>query len=109
MPTISNAIVDAELRTRIFDTIIPDTDFVKINDRQYGILLTDLNGVQRYVRLGAIVAEERKDMSAADLMQAEIAEYNAKQAAKAEKAKARAEKAAKDKAAREAKAKEKEA
>ena len=108
MATISKAIVDAELRTRIFDTIIPDTDFVKINDRQYGILLHDLNGRLRYVRLGAIVAEERKDISAADLMQAEIAEYNAKQADKAAKAQARAEKAAKDKAAREAKAKERE-
>ena len=83
-------------------------DYAKINDRQYGILLTDLNGNQRYIRIGAIVAELRDDMTAEELMQSEIDAYNQKQADKAEKAKAKAEKIAKDKSKREAEAKTKE-
>ena len=80
-------------------------NFYKINDRQWGIILTDLNGVERYVRIGAIVAEEREDMTARELMQKEISDYNAKQADKAQKAAERAEKAARDKKLREEKKK----
>ena len=78
--------------------------FHRINDRQYGILLTDLNGETRYVRIGAIVAELREDMTAEELMQSEIDAYTAKQDAKAEKAKKKEEKIAKDKARREVEA-----
>ena len=112
MAKITKAVVDKGLREQVFDLLFstPNDDnvdfFVKINDRQYGVLLTDANGVERYVRVGAIVAEEREDMTARELMESEIAAYNAKQEAKAEKAKAKAEKIAKDKAKREAKAKE---
>lgn len=81
--------------------------FHRINDRQWGVLMTDKNGQERYIRIGAIVAEEREDMTAEELMQSEIEAYNAKQDAKAEKAKKKNEKIAKDKAKREA-AKEKE-
>ena len=115
MPKITKNIVDANLRNQIFDYLFNggeahlDGQFVKLNDRQYGILLTDLNGVERYVRVGAIVAEERADVTARELMQKEIDEYNAKQAVKEQKAAERAEKAARDKAEREAKKKEKEA
>ena len=112
MAKVTKAIVDKDLRERIFkDAIYADNDeveWVKINDRQYGCLLTDLNGETRYIRLGAIVAEIREDMTARELMESEIADYNAKQAEKAEKAKAKAEKIAKDKAKREAEAKAKE-
>lgn len=110
MPKVSKTIVDKELREEVFFRIMENgckDDFVKINDRQYGILLTDSNGEQRYVRIGAIVAELREDMTAEELMQSEIDAYNTKQAEKEEKAKAKAEKAAKDKARRE-KEKEKE-
>lgn len=109
MAKISKATVDSELRNQIFDDIIIKTadlrtlDFEKINDRQYGVILTDLNGVERYVRVGAIVAEEREDITARELMEMEIDAYKAKQAEKAEKARARAEKAEKDKARREEK------
>lgn len=112
MPKITKNIVDANLRNRVFTELDVDNEsgnFYKINDRQYGIILTDLNGVDRYVRIGAIVAEEREDMTARELMEKEINEYNAKQAVKAQKATERAEKAARDKAEREAKKKEKEA
>lgn len=112
MAKISKNIVDADLRSRVFaDAIFDENDeitWVKINDRQYGCILTDQNGCERYCRLGVIVAEEREDMTARELMQSEIDAYNAKQTEKAEKAKAKAEKAAKDKAAREAKVKEQE-
>lgn len=112
MAKISKATVDKDLRDRVFDMLInvsideamertDDNPFVKINDRQYGILLTDLNGEQRYVRIGAIVAELREDMTAEELMQSEIDAYNAKQNEKAEKAKKKADKIAADKAKRE--------
>ena len=107
MATVSKSVVDADLRARVFaDAIFDENDevqWIKINDRQYGCILTDKNGVERFVRLGAIVAEEREDMTARELMASEIQSYNEKQAAKAEKAAKRAEKAAKDKAKREEK------
>jgi hypothetical protein len=108
MAKISKTVVDKALRDEVFNDIFADptdTGYTRINDRQWGIILTDLNGVKRYVRIGAIVAEEREDMTAEELMQAEIDAYNAKQAEKEAKAQARAEKAKKDK---ERRAKEKE-
>lgn len=111
MPKISKNVVDADLRARIFEELDVNNEcgnFYKINDRQYGIILVDKNGVERYCRVGVIVAEEREDMTARDLMQKEIDEYNAKQASKAEKAKAKEEKIARDKKAREEKNKKEE-
>ena len=106
---ISKAIVDSNIRTAIFDTLnVANIEgFHKINDRQYGCIIEDVNGTRRYARVGVIVAEEREDCTADELMASEIAAYETKQAAKAEKAKARAEKAARDKERRE-KEKEKE-
>ena len=107
--TYTKNVVDANLRSIVFGELdIENGNFVKVNDRQYGIILTDLNGVDRYVRIGAIVAEEREDMTARELMDSEIAKYNEAQVKKAEKKRKSEEKAAKDKAAREAKEKEKE-
>jgi hypothetical protein len=104
MATISKSVVDADLRTRTFEELdIENGNFVKINDRQYGIIWTDKNGVERYCRVGVIVAEEREDMTARELMQSEIDAYQTKQSEKAAKAAKRAEKAAKDKAKREEK------
>lgn len=107
MAKLTKTAIDKELRDRIFGWICADGDtFVKINDRQYGCILTDLAGNERYVRIGAIVAEENDVLTARELMQSEIDAYNEKQAEKAEKAQKKAEKIAKDKAKREAKAKE---
>ena len=109
MAKVSKSEVDKKLREEVFDMLFNGNDllklevgFTKINDRQYGILLNDANGETRYIRLGAIVAELREDMTAEELMQSEIDAYNQKQADKAEKAKKKAEKAAADKAKREA-------
>lgn len=112
MAKVTKNIVDKDLREKVFNDLgmdgIPvieqEFQYHKINDRQYGCILTDLNGVQRYCRIGVIVAEERDDMTAEELMQSEINAYQAKQDAKIEKAKAKAEKIAKDKVRREAKA-----
>lgn len=113
MAKISKNIVDAGLRESIFSDLLTTKsataysyDYVKINDRQYGVILTDKNGVERYCRVGVIVAEEREGMTARELMAQEMADYNAKQEAKAAKAAERAKKAEADKARREAKAKE---
>jgi len=120
MAKISKTVVDKALRDEVFTLLWGDKDvsemtdettgiqIKKINDRQYGVILTDLNGTKRYIRIGAIVAEEREDMTAEELMQSEIDVYNAKQAEKKEKAKAKAEKIAKDKAKREKEKEEKE-
>ena len=111
MPKVTKNIVDKHLRDRIFVGLIANDEEIienlhRINDRQYGIILTDLNGEKRYCRIPVIVAELREDMTAEELMQSEIDAYNAKQNEKVEKAKTNAEKAAKDKARREKEKKE---
>lgn len=113
MPKISKQIVDKDLRDRVFENLFvvegfsgsPAFEYHKINDRQFGVILTDLNGEQRYVRIGAIVAELRDDMTAEELMQSEIDAYNTKQNEKEAKRLKNAAKAEADKAKRE-KAKE---
>lgn len=107
--TYTKNIVDANLRTAVFNELdIENGNFIKVNDRQYGIILTDLNGVERYIRIGAIVAEEREDMTARELMQAEVDKYNEAQAKKKALAEKRAKKAEADARKRAEKAKEKE-
>lgn len=111
MTKINKTTVDKGLRESIFYDIFNNDcgmfEYQKINDRQYGVILTDANGNQRYVRIGAIVAELREDMTAEELMQSEIDAYEQKQADKAEKAKAKEKKIAKDKARREKEKEEK--
>ena len=105
MAKITKQVVDKALREGIFYDIFQNDcgmfDYVKINDRQYGVILTDLNGEKRYVRIGAIVAELREDMTAEELMASEIEEYEMKQKSKEEKAKKKEAKIAQDKAKRE--------
>jgi len=112
MAKITKTAVDKALRDDIFAILMQNPMyemFHKINDRQYGCIVTDLNGHHRYIRIGAIVAEEREDMTAEELMQSEMDAYTEKQAEKAEKAAKKAVKIEKDKAKREAeKAKAKE-
>lgn len=96
--TISKAVIDSNVRSSVFSTLnIANIDgFHRINDRQYGCIVTDDNGVERYVRIGAIVAEIRDDMTAREYMQTEIDKYNETQRKKEERAAARKEKAQKD-------------
>ena len=95
MATVSKAIIDTDLRAQAFAKL-DLSDFSKVNDQTYGILLTDQNGVERYVRLRAVVAEVKDDMTAREYMESEVAVYNEKVAAKEAKKKERAEKAKKD-------------
>lgn len=110
MAKLAKALVDKNLRELIFDDLMewtsgnPAYEYQKINDRQYGTIITDLNGEQRYVRIGVIVAEQREGVTPQELMQNEIDAYRNKQADKEAKAKAKAEKVARDKAKREAQA-----
>ena len=112
MAKVSKQIVDKHLRDMVFADIFNTNetayDFKKINDRQYGVLLTDDNGEQRYVRIGAIVAELREDMTAEELMRSEIDAYQTKQDEKAIKALKKQQKIASDKAKREAEKEKKE-
>lgn len=113
MAKMTKTQIDKAVREAVFDTLFAQNPFVecfrKINDRQYGIIIVaPPDGTHRYVRIPAIVAELRDDMTAEELMQSEIDAYNQKQADKAEKAKAKEKKIAKDKARREAEAKAKE-
>ena len=110
MSKLSKAAIDAALRETVFDDLMTNYsgdeaefnghNYQKINDRQYGVIIKDANGTDRYCRVGVIVAEEREDMSAKELMDKEIADYNAAQERKAERARKAAEKKAKDAAAR---------
>ena len=95
MATISKAIIDTDLRAQTFAKL-DLSDFSKVNDQTYGILLTDQNGVERYVRLRAVVAEVKDDMTAREYMESEIAAYNEKVAVKEAKKKERMEKAKKE-------------
>lgn len=110
MAKMTKTAIDKALRDAIFDDLFLESghvfEYTKINDRQYGIVMcAPPDGTKRYCRIGVIVAEEREDMTADELMASEIEEYKMKQEAKAEKAQKRAAKAEKDKARRE-KAKE---
>ena len=97
MAKLNKVEVDKTIRDNVFAMLINEgSGWKKINDRQYGMIVTDLNGEKRYVRIGAIVAEPREDMTAEELMQSEIDAYKAKQEAKAEKAQKRAKKIASD-------------
>lgn len=110
MAKVSKAVVDSNLRKVVFDALnIANIEgFHKVNDRQFGCIIEDVNGERRYVRIGAIVAEQREDVTADELMASEIADYEDKQAKKAERAAARAEKAKKDAERREKAKREKE-
>lgn len=95
---VSYNIVNANLRNSVFSTLnIANIEgFQKINDRQYGAILIDDNGDRRYVRIGVIIADMREDMTADELMQAEIDTYNEKREKAAERARKATEKAAQD-------------
>jgi hypothetical protein len=107
---ISKAVLDSHIREKIFDALdISNIEgFKPINARQWGCLVVDDEGNQRYARVGVIVAEMREDMTAAELMQSEVDKYEAAQEKKRKQAAERKIKAERDKAKREAAAKEKE-
>jgi hypothetical protein len=46
-----------------------------VTNRQLGLIMTDMNGHDRYVRVQIVVAEERDNMTPRELMQSEIDKY----------------------------------
>jgi hypothetical protein len=113
MAKMTKTQIDKAVRDAVFDMLFMDNPFAehfhKINDRQFGVIISaPPDGTHRYVRIPAIVAELRDDMTAEELMQSEIDAYNQKQADKAEKQAKKEKQIAKDKARREAEAKAKE-
>lgn len=96
-------VLNADLRARIFDALNIDNipGFVKINNCRYGILLTDLDGNERYVQVNIKATKFDEDVPARKLMQNELDDYAAQlareQAAAEKKAKKLAEVAAKKK------------
>ena len=110
MAKISKNVVDSDLRATVlsdlFDFEQNSKEYKKINDRQYGTILVDLNGVERYVRIGVIVAEIREDVSARELMASEIKLYEETQKKKLLAEQKKQEKIALDKKRREEKKKE---
>lgn len=106
MAQMTKTQIDKAVRETVFDMLFANNQFAncftKINDREYGcIIVAPPDGTHRYVRIPAIVATLREDMTAEELMQSEIDTYNQKQADKAEKALKKEKKIAKDKAQRE--------
>ena len=72
---ISKAVVDSNIRSAIFSALnVANIEgFHKINDRQYGCIVEDVNGTRRYARVGVIVAEERAEKAKKDVERREKA------------------------------------
>ena len=100
MPKLTKNVIEPALRAEVFKKLNLQ-DFDRINDRTFGIILTDGNGTERYIRVNAVVTEEREDMTARELMQKEKNDYAEQVAKKAEKKAAAKAKAEADKARRE--------
>lgn len=96
-------VLNADLRARVFDALNIDNvpGFVKINNCRYGILLTDLDGNERYIQVNIKATKFDEDVPARNLMQNELDDYAAQlareQAAAEKKAKKLAEVEAKKK------------
>lgn len=106
----TKTVVDKQLREAVFEQIFTNEiqNFVKINDRQMGVIITDLNGHERYCRIGVIVAEERETVTAKELMAQEIATYEEHQEKKRLAEEKKQAKILADKQRREAREKNKE-
>lgn len=106
MPKITKPILEADLRVKTFGKLQLN-EFERVNDRTYGIIIIDMNGTERYIRLNAVVTEEREGLTARQLMAQEQREYQESMAKKAEQKAKAAEKAAADKERRAKEKKEK--
>ena len=96
-------VLDSDLRSRVFAALnindIPG--FVKINNCRYGILLTDLDGNERYVQVNIKATKFDEDKPAADAMQEEMDKYAAQLEREAATAEKKAKKLAEVKAKKE--------
>lgn len=102
-------VLNADLRARVFNALNLDNieGFVKINNCRYGIIMTDLDGNERYVQVNIKATKFDEDVPAQDMMQKELDEYADQLAREKAIAENRAKKAAEAKKKKE-KAKEEE-
>ena len=100
-------VLNADLRARVFNALNLDNIevFVKINNCRYGIIMTDLDGNERYVQVNIKATKFDEDVPAQDMMQKELDEYADQLAREKAVAENRAKKAAEAKKKKE-KAKE---
>lgn len=76
MANITREQNDQNLRDRVKD-MIKNGQFNghDVTNRQLGLIMTDLNGHDRYVRVQIVVTEERDNITPYELMQNEIDKY----------------------------------
>lgn len=70
-------VLNADLRARVFETLNIENleGFVKINNCRYGILLTDLDGNERYVQVNIKVTNFDETKPAETTMAEEMEKY----------------------------------
>lgn len=102
----TTTVLNADLRARVFEALNIDNlpDFIKINNCRYGIIMTDIDGNERYVQVNIKATKFDEDIPARELMQKELDDY----AAQLAREEAAAEKKAKKIAEAEAKKKKEE-
>lgn len=102
----TTTVLNADLRARVFEALNIDNlpDFIKINNCRYGIIMTDIDGNERYVQVNIKATKFDEDVTARELMQKELDDY----AAQLAREEAIAEKKAKKIAEAEAKKKKEE-
>ena len=102
-------ILNTDLRARVLAALNIDNipGFVKINNCRYGILLTDLDGNERYIQVNIKATKFDEDKPAKVAMEEEMAAYADQLAREQVNAEKKAKKVAEAKAKRE-KEKEKE-
>jgi len=102
-------ILNTDLRARVLAALNIDNipGFVKINNCRYGILLTDLDGNERYIQVNIKATKFDEDKPAKVTMEEEMAAYADQLAREQVNAEKKAKKVAEAKAKRE-KEKEKE-
>ncbi len=70
-------VLNADLRNRVFEALNIDniSDFVKINNCRYGIILTDLDGNERYIQVNIKATKFDENVPARNAMQEEMDKY----------------------------------
>lgn len=76
MANITREQNEQNLRDRVKD-MIKNGQFNghDVTNRQLGLIMTDMNGHDRYVRIQIVVTEERDNITPYELMQSEIDKY----------------------------------
>ena len=73
----TTTVLNADLRARVFETLNIDNieGFVKINNCRYGILMTDLDGNERYIQVNVKATKFDDIKTAKEAMEEEMESY----------------------------------